>query len=258
MTGDPPPLTHGVVAVIPARFGSSRFPGKPLAPILGVPLVLRVHARVASALPRDQIVVATDDTRIRDVCAAEGVRAIMTSSACMTGTDRVWEAARALDAEIVLNVQGDEPLIHADDVLTVLRAKREHPGHVVNAMCVVPKDVDVRNTNVPKVVVRGDGQLVYMSRAPVPFSHDPLIARPFLRQVCIYAFTRSELDTFAGAGARTDLEAVEDIEILRFIDLGVPVHMVRVGGASTAVDVPSDVGRVEHELRLEGSAGDTS
>ncbi len=247
-------LTDNAVAVIPARFRSSRFPGKPLVRIRGVPLILRVHARVATAFPADQIVVATDDQRIRDVCEAHQVRTVMTSTTCLTGTDRVCEAASALDADIIVNVQGDEPLIHGDDILAVLQAKRAHPDQVINAMCALPRDIDATSPNIPKVVARRDGQLVYMSRAPIPFAHDRRAEPTFLRQVCIYAFSRRELELFASVRARTPLERAEDIEILRFVDLGVPVRMVTVRGASLAVDVPADVLRVEQELDREALA----
>ena len=242
----------GVLAVIPARFGSSRFPGKPLAKILGVPLIVRVQRRVAAAIPGDQIIVATDDRRIREVCEGEGISVVMTPSDCATGTDRVREAVRGMDAEIVVNVQGDEPMVDAAAILDVIRAKRAHPDMVANAMSRITESADITSPNVPKVVCRGDGRLVYMSRAPIPFvKREGQVAEHF-RQVCIYAFDATQLGAFAALGAQSKLEAPEDIEILRFLDLGIGVHMVRVDGTSIAVDVPEDVGRVEAALARAG------
>jgi 3-deoxy-manno-octulosonate cytidylyltransferase (CMP-KDO synthetase) len=237
--------TRGVLAVIPARWASSRFPGKPLAPILGVPMVLRVHARVAAAIPPAQVLVATDDVRIRDVCVEAGVRVAMTSSRCPTGTDRAWEATRHMDADVVLNVQGDEPMIDPADVLAVLHAWRARPGHVVNAMCPIADAADVASPNVPKVVAGGNGRLAYISRAPVPFARGGTLVPVRRRQVCIYAFGPRELARYGEYGRQSPLERPEDIEILRFLDLDVPVHMVEVRGASLAVDVPGDIARVE-------------
>ena len=236
-----------VVAIIPARYGSSRFPGKPLAKILGVPLILRVFERVVKVLPPAQIVVATDDERIQNVCEQAGIRVVMTSSTCLTGTDRVWEAASKLEAEVIVNVQGDEPLVKVEDILAVIRAKHAYPSHVVNAMCVITDRRDIESPNVPKVVVNNRDDLIYISRAPIPYVKGQGKA-VYRRQVCIYGFNKSELRAFAGHGQKSRLEDPEDIEILRFLDLGIPVRMVEVSGASLAVDVPEDIIRVERLL----------
>jgi 3-deoxy-manno-octulosonate cytidylyltransferase (CMP-KDO synthetase) len=243
----------GVVAVIPARFASSRFPGKPLARILGVPLIVRVHRRVADAIPSDQVIVATDDDRIRKVCEGEGISVVMTPHDSVTGTDRVHEAVRGLDADIIVNVQGDEPMVDAAAIREVIRAKREHPDLVVNAMCRITEASDIASPHVPKVVCRADGRLVYMSRAPIPFVKKAGQVAEHFRQVCIYAFDRDQLAAFAAQGVQSKLEAPEDIEILRFLDLGIGVHMVRVGGTSIAVDVPEDIQRVEAALAIAGA-----
>lgn len=242
--------TAGVLAVIPARYESSRFPGKPLARILGVPMIVRVHERVATAIPRGQILVATDDARIRDVCAAEGIEVVMTSPAHRTGTDRVHEAIRDRNAPLIVNVQGDEPLISGSDITAVLAAKRARPDRVANAMCVITDRSEIESPNVPKVLVREDGSLVYMSRSPVPFIRNGRARAGYFRQVCIYAFTPEELRAFAGLGRQSALEEPEDIEILRFLDLGIGVQMVEVSGASVAVDVPCDIARVEALMRV--------
>lgn len=240
-----------VVAIIPARYGSSRYPGKPLVEVLGVPLVVRVFQRVVTAFPPAQVVVATDDDRIRAVCESEGIRVVMTSSRCLTGTDRVWEAANQLAADIIINVQGDEPLVRAEDILAVVRSKRANPGHVVNAMCTITDRRDIESPNVPKVVVNERDELVYMSRAPIPFVKAQGVVGVYRRQVCIYGFSLPELRAFAGFGRKSRLEEPEDIEILRFLDLGIPVRMVEVSSASVAIDIPEDVARVERLLEQE-------
>lgn len=241
----------GAVAIIPARYGSSRFPGKPLAKVLGVPLIIRVFQRVVTAFPPEQVIVATDDGRIRDVCEGAGIRVAMTSASCPTGTDRVWEAARQLDADVIVNVQGDEPLVGTEDILAVVRSKRANPGYVINAMCTITDRRDIVSPNVPKVIVNERGELVYMSRAPIPYVKAQDVVHIYRRQVCIYGFNQGELRAFAEFGRKSRLEEPEDIEILRFLDLGIPVCMVEVNDAPVAVDVPEDVDRVERLLGRE-------
>lgn len=251
-TSEEPPASVAVPAdvavVIPARYQSSRFPGKPLATILGMPLVLRVCQRVESVIPRHRIFVATDDPRIRSVCEDAGIQVLMTSSKCLTGTDRVWEASRQIGTDFVVNVQGDEPLIRGEDILAVIRGKEGNPACVVNAMCELREREQIESPDVPKVVVDERSRLVYMSRSPIPFAKDSSAEVRYRRQVCIYAFNRGELAAFAELGRKSRTEAPEDIEILRFIDLNIPIHMVEVSGASIAVDRPEDIARVENLL----------
>ncbi len=235
------------VIVIPARYRSSRFEGKPLVSLRGRPMIARVWDRCIGALPECQVYVATDDNRIAEVCRGEGIQVLMTGDDCLTGTDRVHQAALQVPADIYINVQGDEPLIRPDDITRVIEAAADRPGHVLNAMCPLVEESDFRSTTVPKVVARPDGKLLYMSRAPIPTDKEHAF-RGAMKQVCIYAFPRAALDAFATAGRKTPLEAIEDIEILRFLELGYDVDMIEVSGASIAVDVPADVERVEIAL----------
>lgn len=243
-------MTESVI-VVPARFKSSRFPGKPLVDIAGTSLIRRVWRQCARALPAERVYVATDDERIADHCRAAGIQVVITGEDCLTGTDRVYQASLQIDADLYVNVQGDEPLVRPADILAVIDTARAHPGTVVNAMCAIAEEHDFRSPTVPKVVARPDGRLLYMSRAGIPT--DKLHAfRPAMKQVCIYAFDKPALAAFAGAGAKTPLEAVEDIEILRFLELGFEVRMVEVSQASVAVDVPEDVNRVRGALAAAG------
>jgi 3-deoxy-manno-octulosonate cytidylyltransferase (CMP-KDO synthetase) len=238
---------HAVI-IIPARFQSNRFPGKPLAIIAGREMILRVWGRCCLAVPACDIYVATDDERIRACCAAAGVQTIMTSSDCLTGTDRVYEASLQIKADVYLNVQGDEPLLDPHDILAVIDAAKKNPGVILNAMAPIREEADFRSNTVPKVVVRPDGRLLYMSRAPIPTNkqHDFVSA---MKQVCIYGFTAEALAQFSACRKKTPLEEIEDIEILRFLELGFDVQMITVSESAIAVDVPSDVFRVESALR---------
>ena len=233
--------------VIPARYRSSRFEGKPLVRLGGRAMIARVWDRCIVALPAERVYVATDDARIADLCRAEGIQVLMTGEDCLTGTDRVHQAALQVKADLYVNVQGDEPLIRPDDIRVVIDAAEARFGRIVNAMCPIFEEADFRSTTVPKVVARPDGRLLYMSRAPIPTDKARAFGRA-MKQVCIYAFPHAALDAFAAHGRKTPLEEIEDIEILRFLELGYDVDMVEVSGASIAVDVPEDVERVERAL----------
>jgi 3-deoxy-manno-octulosonate cytidylyltransferase (CMP-KDO synthetase) len=149
---------------------------------------------------------------------------------------------------VILNVQGDEPLIEPEDIVSVLDTW-ENRGGVVNAMCVIEREDDVRSRDVPKVSVREDGRLAQASRSPLPFHFGTYDDAQFRRQVCIYAFGRPELEAFGSYGRRSRTESLHDIEILRCLDMGMDVHMVEVSAASHAVDTPQDIERIEALLR---------
>jgi 3-deoxy-manno-octulosonate cytidylyltransferase (CMP-KDO synthetase) len=244
----------GVVAVIPARYASTRYPGKPLVPLLGRPMLLWVADLCAEALGAARVVVATDDGRIRDVVEAAGFRVEMTSDDALTGTDRIAEVAERLDAPVILNVQGDEPLLDPADLLRIATAKLDEPDAIVNGYHPLGPDEDPTNPNLPKVVIDRDERLLYMTRAAVPGtkSGGPSADATYLKQVCIYGYSPTDLQQFAGQPHKTPLEAVEDIEILRFLELGRTVRMVRTSTASLAVDAPGDVAAVEAALRVSG------
>lgn len=236
------------VLVIPARYGSSRLPGKPLLPLLGVPMIVRTYRQCLKAVDASLIYVATDDPRIREVCEAAGAQVVMTSSACMTGTDRVAELARQVTADTYINVQGDEPVFDPDDLRTLIDAAVRNPEDVINGYCTIHDEAMFRSTSIPKVVLRPDGRLLYMSRAAIPTGKS-LAFTGANRQVCAYAFPREALAAFSAVREKTPLEAVEDIEILRFLELGWDVRMIPMSDSSVAVDTPEDVARAEQAVR---------
>jgi len=241
----------GAVAVIPARYASTRFPGKPLVPLLGRPMILWVADICAEALGAAQVVIATDDPRIRDVVIDAGFRVEMTSERPLTGTDRIAEIVDRLGVPTILNVQGDEPLIAPDDLLRIAEAKRREPDAIVNGYHPLAPGEDPANPNIPKVVIDRHERLLYMTRSVVPGTKSGS-ARPettYLKQVCIYGFSPEDLQLFSAQPRKTPLESAEDIEILRFLELGRTVRMVRTSTASLAVDAPEDIAAVEHALR---------
>jgi len=233
--------------VIPARYRSSRFPGKPLAEITGKPMIQHVWERCIEALNPSDVFVATDDERIRKACEGFGASVLMTSDQCLTGTDRVAEAALQLDHSFIVNVQGDEPMLDAKDILTVAEAFRNGDGGVVNAMAPIVEEREYWSPNVPKVVTDPNGRLQYMSRAPIPANKAKTFEKAW-KQVCIYAFSREHLARFSAASEKGPLESIEDIEILRFIEMGIGVSLVELASTSMAVDTPEDLEQVVRAL----------
>jgi len=250
-------LGFSVCAVIPARYGSSRFEGKPLAVIAGMAMLERTYRQAQKCKMLDRVVVATDDVRIEDFCKEHEMDVVMTSSNCLTGTDRVAEVADQVEYDLYVNVQGDEPVIDPRTIDTVISEYAQHGDKYVayNLYKRIEDEEDERSPTIIKTVVDDAGELVYMSRLPVPFSK---AGKDVVRhkQVCVYGFSREALHIFSSS-QKTANEAAEDIEILRFRDLGYRVRMIETDCSSIAVDVPTDIAKVEAYLSSAGSAEDT-
>lgn len=237
------------IIVIPARYKSSRFPGKPLVPLLGKPMILWVAELSAKAVGRKCVYIATDDQRIAEVAEQAGFQVVMTSEQALTGTDRLAEVASKVEADIYINVQGDEPLVDQEDIAKVIETKKAYPDEVINGYSPLNKNEDPNSINIPKVIFTEDKKMVYMSRQALPGYKDQKNAPPiYFKQVCIYAFSRNELLDYGRFGRKSTLEQSEDIEILRFLEWGKSIRMVETRPGSLAVDVPSDVEDVEAAL----------
>lgn len=237
--------------IIPARFGSSRYKGKPLVKILGREMVLRVADICKKVVGKNNLYIATDSKKIANVVLKNNYNVVMTSSKCLTGTDRVAEAAKKIKSKIFINVQGDEPTINPKDIKQVIKAKMKYPNHVICGYDKVHKFEDPRSLNLPKVVVNSKNELIYISRALVPGSKKKDLNRTFLKQVCIYAFTKKELNKFYKPKKKSETEKIEDIEILRFFDLNTKIKMIRLNSNSVSVDAFEDVKKAEKLLKLQ-------
>jgi 3-deoxy-manno-octulosonate cytidylyltransferase (CMP-KDO synthetase) len=229
--------------VIPARYQSSRYPGKPLVDLCGKPMIQHVWERCCEAVGVDKVYVATDSDQIEAAVKSFGGVVIRTSSDCLTGTDRLAEANRTLNCDFIINVQGDEPLISPDDINSVVQAYLSGDGSVVNAMCKITDEREFRSFTVPKVVCDQSQKLLYMSRSAIPLTKNNEFKFSF-KQVCIYAFSKEHLEFFISNQSKTPLEEVEDIEILRFLESNYDVQMIEVDSGSFAIDIPEDVDRV--------------
>lgn len=235
------------VVVIPARMASTRLPNKPLVDIDGKSMILRTCEQTSLAVSKDSIIVATDDVRIKDHLTVFGYNVMMTSENCLTGTDRVAEVAAKTNFDYYINVQGDEPIINPDDIKKVINHLTKYPGEIINGYALIESEEDFRSLSIPKVVFRPDGRLLYMSRSPIPGNKKAEFEKSW-RQICIYAFPKEALVEFAKQSVKTDLEALEDIEILRFIETGYDVRMIELSDQSIAVDNPEDIAKVINRL----------
>jgi len=212
-------------------------------------MILWVAELCAEVLPAEFVYVATEDIQIKEIVEKAGFNVVMTSNKCPTGTDRIAEAATQIDADIYVNVQGDEPLLNPTDILTIIETKKMYPNEVINGYCKIGDNEDPESLNIPKVVFNENQQMVYMSRNLVPGTKTKEFVPPnYYKQVCIYAFNKQELIDYSEFGRKGTLEYYEDIEILRFLDIGVNIRVVETKSVSLAVDVPDDVIRVEKEI----------
>lgn len=239
-----------IVAIIPARMGSSRFPGKPLTPILGKPMIEHVYQRVALCEQLDETIVATCDEEIRDAAERFGAPVIMTSDTHERASDRVAEAARTIDADLVVMVQGDEPMIYPDMIDAAVAPFLEDDSvGCVNLSRRIEDQQEYENPNTIKVLINLQNHAMYMTRAPVPTLTGGGLADTIAqKQVCVIAFTRSELELYTRLSP-TPLERYESVDMLRLMEHGRTVHMIPTDRDTVAVDCPEDVERVEALLR---------
>jgi 3-deoxy-manno-octulosonate cytidylyltransferase (CMP-KDO synthetase) len=243
-------MENRIVGIIPARYKSTRFPGKPLIKLLGKPMIIWVAELSSIALGKENIFVATEDERIMKVVKDAGFNAVITSDEHTTGTDRLSEVAKKIPADIYINIQGDEPTVNPEVIFQVVELKKANPDYIINAMSKLNLDEDPCNINIPKVVTNETNDLVYMSRLAIP-GYKNLENKPanYYKQVCIYAFNREQLLKFGDFGRKSKLENSEDIEILRYMELNIPIKMVEVVGNSYAVDIEEDIIVVENRLK---------
>jgi 3-deoxy-manno-octulosonate cytidylyltransferase (CMP-KDO synthetase) len=239
-----------VLVVIPARYGSTRFPGKPLATIRGKPMIQHVYEGAAKAKGIDEVIVATDDERIVRTVIEFGGKAAMTNPACRSGTERVAEVARTRSASVIINVQGDEPLVQPDMLEPLAEFLSRHQAVPMASLMTRLRLEDRENPSVVKVVVDRDGFALYFSRSPIPYSrvtlatsHQPLVV-PLFKHLGLYGYQRHFLLQFPSLEP-TPLEQVEQLEQLRVLEHGYRLKLLETAHDTIGVDTPADIGRVE-------------
>ncbi len=249
-----------VVGVIPARYASSRFPGKALADVAGKPMIQRVYERCARAERLERLYVATDDQRIYDAARAFTDDVVMTAAEHPSGTDRVAEVAAQTTADVYVNIQGDEPLVEAAAV-DAAAAPFDRDESVQMATLARPfppsAAAELASANVCKVVVDRNGDALYFTRAMVPFRYRPQVKLPYLKHVGLYAYRRDFLLRFTTLEP-TPLEAAEGLEMLRALAHGFKIRVVVGDFTSQGVDTPQDLAAVVEYYLERGEEGDAA
>lgn len=232
------------IAIIPARYASTRFPGKPLVEINGKPMIWHVYQAARKVREIDDVYIATEDARIAEACKQHGLACLMTGPHHFTGTDRLTECATLVDADFYVNVQGDEPMIDPAAIAEVTRAMQSCTDKTIvatNGYTPLDEVADIESRNVVKAVLTQSNRAMSFSRLPVPFARGE--KAPHLRQLGLYCFTRKALALFA-ALKPGPIERSESVEMLRFVEHDHPVLMVKVDDHSVPVDTPEDLERV--------------
>lgn len=238
-----------IIGVIPARYKSSRFPGKPLADIEGRPMVWWVYQNVTKVTDLNKVYVATDDDRIKNECIKYDIPVLMTRASHPTGTDRVAEVAQQIKADIYINIQGDEPLVEPETIKKAIEPFKKDSKNisVTNLMTQIKRESDIGNVTIPKVAINFENHAIFLSRLPIPYPKRGE-KQKYYKQVCVYGFTPVALQAFSQL-ARGPAETAEDIELLRFIENHILVQMVVVQQDTVAVDTQEDLELVRKIIR---------
>ena len=235
-----------ILGVIPARYASTRLEGKPLADILGKPMVVRVYERAVQSSLLNEVLVATDDERIMDACKKFNMPSVMTGIHHQSGTDRIFEAVSDKAADIIVNIQGDEPLLDPDMLDTLIspltQIDKDIPA-VSSLYCRITDEPEYKDPNSVKVVLSDNRKALYFSRASIPFGRDTAMPERVYKHMGFYAYNRKALERFVNLG-QSYLEKTEKLEQLRFIEAGIPIYMSEVKENTLSVDTPEDLERV--------------
>lgn len=235
--------------VVPARMGSSRYPGKPLVKLAGLPMVEHVRRRSLLAKGIDRVLVATCDPEIFESVKSLGGEVVMTSSRHERCSERVAEAAQGTTEQIIVNVQGDEPLMHPEHVEKVIAPFQDPSVGVVSLLSPIQGEDDIRSPAVVKAVCRANGDLLFYTRSPIPHFVKPSDCRIY-RETGIRAFRAEVLQRYASL-PETPLERAEAVDMLRFLEHGIPVRAAVAEGVTSGVDFPEDVEPTEAKLKTD-------
>jgi 3-deoxy-manno-octulosonate cytidylyltransferase (CMP-KDO synthetase) len=246
-----------IIGVIPARLASTRFPGKPLAKIGGIPMIGHVYFRSAMSKALDEVYIATCDDEIRTYADSIGAKCVMTADTHERATDRTAEALLKVEqdtrrkSDIVVMIQGDEPMLHPEMIDEAIASMLKDASiNVVNLMSLLKNREEHEDPNEVKVVVDGEGYALYFSREPIPSWKKGAKDVPMLKQVCIIPFRREFLLTFNGLDT-TPLERIESVDMLRALEHGYKVKMVMTSAETYSVDTPADLAKVADKMRTD-------
>ncbi len=242
-----------IIAIIPARYGSSRFPGKPIADICGKPMIWWVFNQVSKAESINMVLVATDDLRIKEVCDTFNIPCLMTNEDCKTSTERAFEVANKIHSDLYVVVNGDEPLIDPDIISEVIPKDIPNGIYVGNLMTRIDRPSEVVDFTNIKVVTDEDGNAEFFSRSPIPYPKATL-EYEYFKHVGVLIYNYSALEFFSNTKPGKN-ERVEDINELRFIDHGIKIRMKEVNAHSLSVDTPKDLEFVKKEIERRDETG---
>jgi len=240
-----------IVCIIPARYQSSRFPGKPLADICGKPMIQRVYEQVKKVSELDEVYVATDDERIEKVCVEKGMNVIMTRNDHPAHVCRLQEVSEKISADYYVCVCGDEPLIDPETIRAIIPQSNEKKFFVRSLMRDLSDPAEVMDPANIKVVTTVDGDCIGLSRSPIPFPYKTILFK-YQKVVGVECFTKEALDFFAMA-PKGPIEKIEDIALLRYIENGKTVNYKKVSTVALSVDTPRDLEKVVYILEHQGA-----
>ena len=236
-----------VIGIIPARYKSTRFEGKPLANICGKPMIWWTYQQAKKVKGLDEIYVATDDSRIEDMCKKYNIKSIMTSEKNLTPTDRIYEVSTVFDADYYISINGDEPLIEPGTIQAVIPSGINNEIYVANIITEIKDPVEVIDFTNLKVVTNDDGDGIYISRSPIPYPKGSMNYK-YKKHVGVYAFNKKALEFYHGT-KRGTLEKIEDIDLLRYIENFVKINFINIECHTLSVDTPKDLIRVEDIIK---------
>lgn len=240
-----------IIGVIPARFKSSRFEGKPLARINGKPMIYWVYQQVRKVKKLDEVYVATEDERILKACESFDIPCIMTADTHKTGTDRMSEVAEKIVADYYVNIQGDEPMIEPETIEAVIDSIFAQPTYdVFNTMTPIDDESEIQSDSAVKVVFNSRNEVVYFSRSPVPYPKNGQKIQ-YYRHLGLYSLKRDALMFFAKT-ERGPVESVEDVEMMRYLENDIKIYITKVQSQTIAVDHPEDIAKVEAAMKSAG------
>jgi 3-deoxy-D-manno-octulosonate cytidylyltransferase len=231
-----------IIGIIPARYKSSRFEGKPLANICGKPMIWWVYQQAKKVKKLEEIYVATDDKRIEDVCKENDIKVVMTNSNHKTPTDRIHEVSEKISADFYVSINGDEPLIDPKTIEAVIPKKIEDDLFVANIITTIKDPVEVIDFTNLKVVTNDNGEGIYISRSPIPYPKGSMNCE-YKKHVGVYAFNKKALDFYVNT-PRGSVETIEDIDLLRYIENHIKIKFIDFNCNTLSVDTPKDLDRV--------------
>lgn len=235
------------VAVIPARYGSTRFPGKPMAKICGKPMIIHVYERVKKSINIDEVVVATDNEKILNLVKEYGGKAIMTSSHHESGSDRVAEVAKRIEGDIFVNVQGDEPLISTKLIEDLVELSINNPTKVITAKTKIINESDIKNPNIVKIVTDRHQNALYFTRSIIPYNRLKDNGVDYYKHIGVYSYPKEILREFVNL-PHSKLERIEMLEQLRLLENGYSIKVLETEYDSVGVDTPEDITKIERLL----------